>query len=99
VSSGLELRETGGDHDLYFNVGNGDGIVAVHFVDARHFIRSSVDWCFQALSGNIKQHALLEAGSGRGSRLSSPKAHFSVARRGAEASTVGVYRAELHKRA
>jgi hypothetical protein len=44
-------------------------------------------------------HALLEAGSGRGSRLSSPEAHFSVAPRGAEASTVGVYRAELHKRA
>jgi len=46
-----------------------------------------------------KQHALLEAGSGRGSRLSSLEAHFSEARRGAEASTVGVYRAELHKRA
>src|SRR5208282_3523098 len=55
--------------------------------------------CFQALSGHKKQHALLEAGPGRGSRLSSPEAHFSAARRGAEASTVGAYRAELHKRA
>jgi hypothetical protein len=32
-------------------------------------------------------------------RLSSPEAHFSEARRRSEASTVGVYRAELHKRA
>src|SRR5207249_4245624 len=55
--------------------------------------------CFHALSGHKKQHALLEAVSGRGSRLSSSEAYFCVARRGAEASTVGVNRAELHKRA
>jgi hypothetical protein len=55
--------------------------------------------CFQALSGHKKQHALLEAASGRSSRLSSFEAYFSAARRGAEASTVGLYRAELHKRA
>jgi hypothetical protein len=58
-----------------------------------------VSQCFQALLGHKKQHASLEAGFGRGSRLSSPGAHFSEARRGAEASTVGVCRAELRKRA
>jgi len=36
-------------------------------------------YCFQALSGHKKQHALLEADPGRGSRLSSPGAHFSEA--------------------
>jgi hypothetical protein len=41
--------------------------------------------CFQALSGHKKQHALLEEGFGRGSRLSSPGAAW----KGAEASTVG----------
>ncbi len=58
-----------------------------------------VSYCFQALLGHKKQHALLEADPGRGLRLSSPGAHFSEAQRGAEASTVGAYRAELHKRA
>jgi len=58
-----------------------------------------VIYCFQALLGHKKQHALLEAGSGRRSRLSSPEADFSEAPGGAEASTVGFYRAELHKRA
>src|SRR5882762_9975415 len=76
-----------------------DNFLGYDFIDARHCVRSSVSYCFQVLSGHKKQHALLEASSGRDSRLSSPKAHFSVARRGAEASTVGFYRAELHKRA
>src|SRR6266853_5355719 len=76
-----------------------DNFLGDDFIGARHCVLSSVSWYFQALSGHKKQHALLEAGSGRGSRLSSSEALLSAARRGAEASTVGVYRAELHKRA
>jgi hypothetical protein len=45
----------------------------------------------------VKQ--LRQASAGRGSRLSSPGAHSSEAWKGAEASTVGVCQAELHKRA
>src|SRR5260370_28217724 len=66
-----------------------DNFLGGDFVGARHLVRSRCDLLFSGPFRALKTTCFTGGGSGRGSRLSSPEAHFSGAQRGAEASTVG----------